>query len=181
MGRRFAAMILLAASLCGSLVLALPVQAQDDAEDEPDPKPLIVPAPIRPNPGLQFSDRQIDRWLFGLDGDADSARLLSELRLKSRIDYIDRLCSLTPDQRRKLELAGRGDIKRFFDQVAERKKEFRPKEKSRDAVLESVERMRLLGQSYRSGIFGDPSMFAKVLGAILKSGANLIRLPPRSR
>lgn len=166
-------LILMGATFCGGLLGGLPALAQDVADDEPDQRPNIAPAPIRPAHGLHFSDRQIDRWLFGLDGDVDSARLLSESRLKSRIGYIDQLCILTPDQRKKLELAGRGDIKRFFDQVAERKKAFYH-EKSRDEVLQSVELARLLGQAYRSGIFSDASMFAKVLGAILDP-AQLIR------
>ena len=152
MGRRFAP-ILLAATICGSLVVGLPVLAQDDADDEPDQRPKIAPARSS-GPRLRFSDRQIDRWLFGLDGDVDSARLLSESRLKSRIDYIDRLCSLTPDQRKKLELAGRGDIKRFFDQVAERKKEFHPGRKAAMRSCSPWSEVNVLGKSYRSGLFG---------------------------
>ena len=173
MGSRFAP-ILLAAALCGSFVGCSPLLAQDDGDDEPDPRPKIAPAPIRPVPDLQFSERQIDRWLFGLDGNVDSARLLSVSRLKSRIGYIDRLCILTPDQRKKLELAGRGDIKRFFDEVAERKKAFHLKDKSRDEVMQSVEQANHLGRSYRSGLFGGRSLFEKVLQAILDPAQGLL-------
>ena len=121
MGRRFAP-ILLAATLCGSLVGCSPVLAQDDADDEPDQSrksPLPRSGRTRP---FHFSERQIDRWIFGLDGDVDSARLLSESRLKSTDRLHRSTPPLTPDQRKKLELAGRGDIKRFFDQVTEKKK-----------------------------------------------------------
>ena len=38
-----------------------------------------------------------------------------------RIDAVNRL---TPGQRQKLELAGRGDIKHFFDQVEAKRREF---------------------------------------------------------
>jgi len=39
--------------------------------------------------------------------------------LTLRIDDIDRSCGLTESQKKKLHLAGRGDITRFFDRVSE--------------------------------------------------------------
>ena len=50
-------------------------------------------------------------------GDPDGARRRLESRLKSRIEQIDRVCKLTPEQRNKLNVAGRGDIKRAFARI----------------------------------------------------------------
>ena len=52
-------------------------------------------------------------------GDPERARRRLESRLKSRIEQIDRACKLTQDQRSKLNVAGRGDIKRAFARAEE--------------------------------------------------------------
>jgi hypothetical protein len=56
----------------------------------------------------------IDGWVLGR-GDASAGRQQLEWQLTVQMEDIDRACSLTDAQRRKLELAGRGDIKHFFD------------------------------------------------------------------
>ncbi len=43
---------------------------------------------------------------------------------KLKINEIDQVARLTEAQKKKLELASRGDIRRFFDQVDERRKAF---------------------------------------------------------
>ena len=94
-------LLLLAATISGSLGTDRSARAQGEGEaeaEEPE-KPAPVPDAVRVR-AVQISDRQVDRWVFANDGDVDSARMLTESRLKSRIGYIDHLCGLSPDQRR---------------------------------------------------------------------------------
>jgi hypothetical protein len=63
-----------------------------------------------------WTDEQIGRWVFW-NGNASAARQELESQLAAQISDIDRACSLTDTERKKLQLAGRGDIKRFFDRI----------------------------------------------------------------
>ena len=44
--------------------------------------------------------------------------------LSLNVEDLERTCGLTPVQKKKLLLAGRGDIKRFFDRVEDIRKKF---------------------------------------------------------
>ena len=63
---------------------------------------------------LEFSKMLV----FGL-GDPEPMRRRLETRLKTRIDQVDRACKLTPEQKAKLNVAGRGDMKRVFARMDE--------------------------------------------------------------
>jgi hypothetical protein len=56
-----------------------------------------------------------DELVYG--SNAVDALLRLENRLKEQIEKIDRISGLTDSQRQKLQLAGRGDIKRLFDRA----------------------------------------------------------------
>jgi hypothetical protein len=73
-------------------------------------RPLFVI--VRPT----WSDEQIGRWVFW-SGNSSAARQELESQLTTQIVDIDRACSLTDREKGKLQLAGRGDIKRFFDRI----------------------------------------------------------------
>jgi hypothetical protein len=164
MWRRFT-LLLLAATISTSLVADRPAHAQAAAEtDEQEEKP--APALGRGR-AVHVSDRQFDRWIFASDGGADSARMLTESRLKSRIAYIDQLCWLSQNQRKKLEVAGRGDIKRFFDRVEEKRNQFHHGEMHQAELIQEMTEVQKMGRDYRSTIFNDRSMFGKVLGMTL--------------
>src|SRR5580692_11628476 len=59
---------------------------------------------------------QVDQLLYGRFGvgGAGVARNKLDSALALRIDDVDRICGVTESQKKKLQLAGRGDIKRFF-------------------------------------------------------------------
>lgn len=104
-----------------------------------------------------------DRWLFGDEqSDGERKRHLENL-LRARIEVV---VWLTESQRSKLRLAGRGDIKRFFDEVEDRRSRFeidRRRFKTGRAALMQLDR---LSQTYEKGPFGDGSLFAKTLQRI---------------
>ncbi len=87
-----------------------------EEEDEKDP-PVDKQAVVQ-----QLSELFNQQVYRSLPPEDASQRL--EIKLKTRLDKIDRICDLTPDQLRKLELAGRGDIKHLGDIVASRRREF---------------------------------------------------------
>ena len=73
---------------------------------------------------------------------------------------------LTDPQVAKLRLAGRGDIKRFFDEVRNRRDEFEIARKTFNSGLAALRRLDELSPSYREGPFGSGSLFAKTLQKI---------------
>jgi hypothetical protein len=73
---------------------------------------------------------------------------------------------LTRAQRAKLLLAGRGDIKRFFDQVEDRRREFETERRVYRNGLAALNRLEPYRQVFEDGPFGDGSLFAKTLQRI---------------
>jgi hypothetical protein len=158
----------------GSLLLAVTVLAiagpgqsargQDVARPEEDETPRP-----QPQPALTLTDRVFDRLAFGLHFNGDKARQLLAARLKSTIESLDQLYGITPDQRKKLEVAGRGDIKRFFDRLAEKRDQFQLAATNRTTDLQQV--LKELQELSRGGwpdAFGAESMFGKTLRRVLK-------------
>jgi hypothetical protein len=80
----------------------------DDGDGEP-------PA-ARPQRVILFSGT-FDELVYGSDGSAADARVRLHNRLREMLEKIDRISELTTAQRETLQLAGRGDIKRFFDRA----------------------------------------------------------------
>lgn len=68
-----------------------------------------------------WTDRYFDVFVFRPDRTAAAVRSRLNSDLSTRVDEIDRHCRLTEAQKQKLLLAGRGDIKRFFDRCEQAK------------------------------------------------------------
>jgi hypothetical protein len=123
-----------------------------------------VLVPPGPSPPLLVTDSQVDHWAFGgLDADEFRSRL--ERRLTARINEVNRICPLSEAQKKKLSMAGRVEIRRFFDDVAKLKQTIR------DSEIDEP----FLGNVFRipqpSQILDPRSLFADdaLLGKILKS------------
>jgi hypothetical protein len=65
---------------------------------------------------IQAQSASIERVVFNTGDSLETIRATYHARLRSKLNAIDDECQLRLDQMRKLELAGTGDIKRFFDQ-----------------------------------------------------------------
>ncbi|SRR5579883_2554871 len=94
--------------------------------DPPRQRPVLLADPgpellVPPPPGDAMNDEPAERSLLGRVGGADKARARLEARLAWEIDRIDRTYGLGPEQKHKLEIAGRGDIKRLFDDIQKQK------------------------------------------------------------
>ncbi|MFI5459490.1 MAG: hypothetical protein ACHRXM_29035 [Isosphaerales bacterium] len=115
-------------------------------------------------PLLHFgvSNQQFDQRVFGSGGAAQFRRRV-ELSLTARVSDVDRICQLTAVQKKKLLLAGRGDIKRFFDHVEESRQKIEHESIDLDelrAILQEFQRR--LARS-RFDLFGEKSLFQKSL------------------
>ena len=66
--------------------------------------------------------QQYERWVFGPTG-VDGAREHLDATLQWKIRRVDDAFDLTRDQKKKLEVAGQGDIKRFFDGLRKQKED----------------------------------------------------------
>jgi hypothetical protein len=84
-------------------------------------------------------------------------------RLTLKLDWIQAACKISEAQKKKLQIAGRGDIKRFVDEVHALKRQYR-QVKADPAELGKVQaRLAELQASARADLFGDSSLFLKML------------------
>ena len=145
--------------------ITLEIPAPPAAADEDDEPPL--PQPVRPlNINTAVVERgNFDRWLFGEELGRGPERHLEEILL-TRVRTAAREHDLSDAQRMKLQLAGRGDIKRFFDQVEDRRLEFEKARKSFRTGLAALQRLDDLSLIFRMGPFDHGSLFAKTLQKI---------------
>jgi hypothetical protein len=111
---------------------------------------------------ILVSDEQLDRWVFGSGGAGESRRRL-EWSLTSHLNDVDRICSLTAVQKNKLLLAGRGDIKRFFDHVEETRTRIHHEWLDRVELQAILQEFQRRAPNSRPELFGEKSLFSKSL------------------
>jgi hypothetical protein len=122
----------------------------------------------------QWTDENFEQWVFNRGGgpaqNAASARKELDRSLLLNIQDIDRVCKLTEAQKKKLELAGRGDIKRFYDHYEVVKQKFhRLKQKQQDENNwqelwnELWQDINPLQTKFQSGLFHEDSLIYKSL------------------
>ena len=126
-------------------------------------------------PKAEAVAQDLRRMRYSL-GDLEPSRRRLESRLKARIDHVDRACKLTPEQKAKLNVAGRGDMKRVFARMDELS------ELLTAPVQEAGRRKKLLlefaqkrQEIKETDIFGDDSLFAKVLKSTLTKEQHSVR------
>ena len=71
-----------------------------------------------------FVDENFDPWIFPGVQNAEAGRQRLQTQVKLKLSEIERVCQLTPEQKQRLELAAKGDLQRFFDQMALVRKKF---------------------------------------------------------
>jgi hypothetical protein len=152
---------LLAASACLAMAaIARPAPAQEI--DEPvEAVPAEKPDAVADAPNAFEMDKSIEQWCCnGQNG--FEARGKFAKALDRDIGRFQDKYALTPAQRKKLELAGRLDVKHFFDRVDEVKAEYRRSNGDWNRVSDRVSEMREIA-SQPHLLFGDQSMLAKTL------------------
>ena len=146
------------------IALSMPAPpAPDDEDDDQHPPRPVMRLNIRQ---AVLEPENFDNWLF-FDGRPEQGRRRRlEDVLDAKIEATGRMGELTERQRAKLRLAGRGDIKRFFDRVEDRRREFETARQHWQTGFAALQRLGDLSIIYQEGPFGDGSLFAKTLRRI---------------
>ena len=143
-----------ASAQVGGMGQVEPPLDDDEMEDE-------RPAQVVQN--FAIADENFDMWLFGGGRNSQAARARLESILSLEIDRLDKYCAMSEAQKKKLTLAGRGDIKRFFDKVAEKKRKFDLLKNDQNRIGEIFQEIQPLQQTFNAGIFSDGSFFTKTV------------------
>jgi hypothetical protein len=135
-----------------ALLSASPVSAEDPAVTQ-----------------VEVSREQYYEWTFGLSWSKGNYPAKAEARLREELDFVQRACELTDSQRLKLELAGRGDIHRFFEKFDQ----YTATLPSGTVSVDETKALRRLlfpcayGIRYDAGLHGRSSMLRKSLRSTL--------------
>lgn len=112
-------------------------------------------------------DRLFEKNIFRIHGSAENARVKLNDELGLFLEDIHKACTLSDGQIRKLRLAGRCDIRRFFRSVDEAKEKFQNNKANRiverDQLLQIIQVTKVLQLRLDAGLFGTDSMLRKSL------------------
>jgi hypothetical protein len=89
--------------------------------------------------------------------------------LSLQVESVGRTCGVSELDRKKLLLAGRGDIKRFFERVEEKRKKFDKVKTDQNKVGEIYQELLPLQIALNTGLFGDGSLYSKTLKRVLSA------------
>jgi hypothetical protein len=131
-----------------------------------------------------MTDDQFDQWVFGAPRNPRGGRNKLDSLLTLHVDDVARICHLTEAQKRKLLLAGRGDIKRFFEKVDEKRKKFEKVKTDQNKIGEIYQELVPLQTFLQSGLFSQGSFYDKTLRTILSQqdqGACQARVEERNQ
>lgn len=129
----------------------------------------VEEAAVVMQPQFQLQENQFDLWVFNNQQNVANARKHLETTLKMYTADVDRSCQLTPPQRQKLTLAGRGDIYSFFERVDEARARFKASNRNQQNINELWQLAQPLQAAYRAGLFTKDSLFMKTLKRTLNA------------
>ena len=110
-----------------------------------------------------FTDEQFEQWVFQQYGNAATARTKLKESLELYSDDVDELCVLSDAQKRKLRLAGQGDIERFFQRFEEVKTKFQAVRNDQQKVNDIFQDISPLQAQMATGLFDRSSLLQKSL------------------
>jgi hypothetical protein len=109
----------------------------------------------------------MEQWAFQQDGSAARCRQRLDSQLTIHLDEIQGACKLSDAQKAKIVLAGRGDMKHFFDRYEVIRRKFKPIDRNAPDFQEVWQKfwqdISPLQQSLQSSLFETGSLFDKAL------------------
>ena len=147
-------------ALGGLLAMMLPVlssPAQDDGFDED------VEEPVGAVQAFEIPINNFDQWVFGGGNNLQRGRSRIKSQATLRVDAIDQICGLSEQQKAKLQLASRGDMKRFFDDVDVVRQKFLQVRHDRNAFNQIWKDIQPLQLRIKNGLFEQESLLHKVV------------------
>lgn len=115
---------------------------------------------------FQINEQTLASWVFN-DSRAPNDQGWLERSLETRIDFLETIGTLRDEQRRKLELAGRGDIHRFWTRYELLRRECPTGMITQDEYMQFRQKALPLQLRYRDGLFGATSLFRKTIRSVL--------------
>ncbi len=122
---------------------------------------------VMANDLIQFTEQSFVQNIFGNQRTHAAAKKRTDEALQVQIDFVDMAVHLTDAQREKLELAGSGDIHRFFNDYERVKRGMTFGGIPRDEWQQVWQKTRPLQTRYNAGLHGPKSLFAKTVNSIL--------------
>jgi hypothetical protein len=110
---------------------------------------------------VTLTDEQFEAVVFSQYGNAVAARQRLESQLTLLVEDIDRACRLTAEQKNKVRLTGRGDIKRFFDGFEKVKEQFRSANNDISRLQELQSEIDVFQVVLQTSLFQDDSLVSK--------------------
>ena len=147
--------------LRGATLLLLAVVTSARAQDEDDPPENAAPRQAV----QQFTDETVEQWIFNNGGNSNAAQTRKKIEtlLTLRVEDLDRCCGLSDEQKKKLLLAGRVDMLRFFERVSQIKKKFAAVKQDQQQINNIFQEIQPLQMTLQSGLFGDSSFLHKAI------------------
>ncbi len=115
------------------------------------------------------SNEVVDSWLFSGQPEATIRQRFKD-QAKLRIDQLDACCSLTVDQKKKLQFAAQGDIDRFFREIAKIRIETKGAQMNDQAQIQQIwNRISPYATRVQGDFFDETCLLQKVIGCALDS------------
>jgi len=146
------------------VIVAAGATARAQEDDEPDAE---AEAGDRAARRALLSEQQFDLQIFGRVELVESARERLSLVLIGQLGRLDRQYRLTDSQKKKLFLAGQGDIKRALDQVDALRRKFQLVKYERSGVIECLQEARRMRSYLQRDIFGVDSLLTKTIATTI--------------
>ncbi|HEY3963635.1 MAG TPA: hypothetical protein VGM05_03695 [Planctomycetaceae bacterium] len=155
-----------AMSVCTLTAAMAAEPADDDVEEDfnADAPAVAERAPV--------AATNVYVYLFGQTYDANLARGQLDTLLRQKIATIDVICELTDEQQRKLQLSGRGDIKRLIDRLEEIGARLKLAGDERAQIGALLAELKEIKLGLKSEFADDGSLLGKVLKRILTAEQN---------
>ena len=154
-------------TICLTLTLAtlLPLAARAGDDDE------IVVGPIAANLPEQMARMgrvEFDQWMYQNEGNAKQGEQRLQTQAKLQLAELGRVCELSDAQRSKLELAARGDLRRFLEEVDAVRRKFNAVKEDQNAMNQMWQEIQPL-QAKMNRLTGSGSLFMKTVPQTLSA------------
>jgi hypothetical protein len=152
-------LVVMAGMVSPDVLRGRPAWGQDDwdagKQAVNQPAARVVMGPV-------MAQDDFDRWVSG-GRTRDQIEHTFESLLALQVESVTRACELSDAQRAKLELAGRGDMKRFSRSLEQLKEKFRQVGQDQQKFNEIAQQVFPLQMKMQTGIFGDSSLYRKIV------------------
>lgn len=144
----------------------LDIEEVADAAFPVEPEETPPPRNQQIRGGFNFK-ANMDQWMFQPHGSEAGARKAHRAQLNLAIEMTERDCELTADQKEKLELAGEGDLARYFAEFDKIRAEFADAEENQADLNRLMQRIQPFQQRSQTSLYGPDSIYRAVSDQVL--------------